>query len=323
MNLSKNCELIIPSPGEVDFHEVEETPLSPYSLLVRTHLSGIRHGEDLPIFEGKSQSSIVRYPWVPQGWGVGEVVKVGNRVMRFAEGDWIFGPMRHRRMQAVEEKRAYLLEWIKKEFSVFTDPGVAALQCVHEAQIRYGDVTVFFGMGTVGLMAVQFALLSGAQTVIAVDPLPSRLQVAQRLGAHRTVADEWSPEILSRVETAHPDGVDAVIELSGTDAALRRATQPIRPGGALVAGGSRYGIQSLRAVREHCDRSGIRFRLSAPREGTSREEAVVIKSLNEKKVIVWPIITDTIPFESASKAYQEIQSDPDHHIKVLLSYSSI
>jgi NDMA-dependent alcohol dehydrogenase len=54
---------------------------------------------------------------------------------------------------------------------------------IHRAQVKAGDVVVVVGCGGVGINAVQGAAMSGARVVAAVDPVPFKLEVAQRLGA--------------------------------------------------------------------------------------------------------------------------------------------
>src|SRR5205085_11189113 len=50
-------------------------------------------------------------------------------------------------------------------------------------QPRADESLVVYGAGAVGLAAVAAATADGVQTVVAVDPLASRREVAERLGA--------------------------------------------------------------------------------------------------------------------------------------------
>ncbi|MDL9935167.1 NDMA-dependent alcohol dehydrogenase [Gordonia sp. ABSL1-1] len=49
-----------------------------------------------------------------------------------------------------------------------------------------GDVVVVVGIGGVGINAVQGAAAAGARIVVAVDPVPFKLQMAEKLGATHT-----------------------------------------------------------------------------------------------------------------------------------------
>ncbi|MGH2369771.1 MAG: zinc-dependent alcohol dehydrogenase, partial [Chloroflexota bacterium] len=67
------------------------------------------------------------------------------------------------------------------------DPAVMAL-AIRDAGIKLGDRVAVFGLGAIGLLAVQLARLAGASQVIAVDPLAPRRELAQRYGADQAIA---------------------------------------------------------------------------------------------------------------------------------------
>ncbi len=54
--------------------------------------------------------------------------------------------------------------------------------------VRPGDTVVIYGIGGVGINAVQGAAIAGATNVIAVDPLPNKREAAEKLGATHSVA---------------------------------------------------------------------------------------------------------------------------------------
>ena len=54
---------------------------------------------------------------------------------------------------------------------------------IRDASIRLGDQVAVFGLGAIGLMAVQMARIAGADQVIGVDPIEARRGVAKALGA--------------------------------------------------------------------------------------------------------------------------------------------
>ncbi len=57
---------------------------------------------------------------------------------------------------------------------------------VHRAQVRPGDTVVVVGTGGVGASAVQGARIAGAETIVAVDPVPFRRESAKVFGATHT-----------------------------------------------------------------------------------------------------------------------------------------
>ena len=55
---------------------------------------------------------------------------------------------------------------------------------VNAARVAPGDVVAIIGVGGVGSFAVQGALAAGASVLACIDPEPSKLRYAAKLGAH-------------------------------------------------------------------------------------------------------------------------------------------
>jgi S-(hydroxymethyl)glutathione dehydrogenase/alcohol dehydrogenase len=112
---------------------------------------------------------------------------------------------------------------------------------LNAAEPRPGQSLAVFGAGGVGLCAVAAAALCGCLPVIAVDPLPAKLQVARELGAtHAVRAGEGAP---AEIRSLSPQGLDFAIEASGRPAAMQMALESVRPRGgtAVIVGNARQG----------------------------------------------------------------------------------
>src|SRR3989442_3728353 len=59
---------------------------------------------------------------------------------------------------------------------------------VYAAGVRPGDTVVIYGIGGVGINAVQGARYAGAKNVVAVDPIAMKREKAEELGATHTAA---------------------------------------------------------------------------------------------------------------------------------------
>jgi aryl-alcohol dehydrogenase len=93
-----------------------------------------------------------------------------------------------------------------------------------------GDSFAVFGSGAVGLAAVMAARLAGATTIIAVDIIPSRLELARAVGAtHAVDSRETDPKagILSITGV----GVHYALDTTGRVEIIRIAVDSLRPGG--------------------------------------------------------------------------------------------
>jgi S-(hydroxymethyl)glutathione dehydrogenase / alcohol dehydrogenase len=112
--------------------------------------------------------------------------------------------------------------------------GVGA--AMYTAQVRPGDSVAVFGCGGVGLCILQGAKLCGAQTLIAIDTNPQKMEIARRFGA--THAIPAGPDALASIRQATAGrGVDHAFEAVGLPAVQEAALDAVRPGGNLILAG--------------------------------------------------------------------------------------
>ena len=90
------------------------------------------------------------------------------------------------------------------------------------AEINDGDTVAVFGCGPVGQFAIASARLLGAGRVLAIDRVPSRLEMAATQGAEPINFDEEDPVDAIRRLTLDI-GVDRAIDAVGVDAEPRSA----------------------------------------------------------------------------------------------------
>ena len=102
------------------------------------------------------------------------------------------------------------------------------------AQVRPGEAVGLWGIGGLGVHAVQVARLVGASPVIAVDPLPSARERALALGAD-VALDPRSEDVVARVrEVTGGLMLDAAFDLYGSGAVLAQTVACLGRGGRAV-----------------------------------------------------------------------------------------
>lgn len=105
---------------------------------------------------------------------------------------------------------------------------------IHTAKVAAGQSVIVFGLGAVGLAAVMAAALVPGATVIAIDPLPEKQELALRCGAHFA----GSPTDAAALVAAHGgDGVDVAVEAVGSAKVMEACLGLLDRGGALVSVG--------------------------------------------------------------------------------------
>lgn len=111
-------------------------------------------------------------------------------------------------------------------------PGVTAYGAVQRARLDPGSSVAVFGIGGVGHMVVQMAMLRGAD-VVAVSRSAPHLALAAKLGASSVLdSSESDPAAALRSR----GGMDAAVVFAPSDAAIQQAIACVKPGGRVVVG---------------------------------------------------------------------------------------
>ena len=98
------------------------------------------------------------------------------------------------------------------------------------AQVEPGSTVVVIGCGGVGLSAINGAEMAGASRVIAVDLVPSKLELAKRFGATDCI-DAGTGDVVDQVRDLTDGGVDYSFEAIGLKLTAEQCWRMLRPGG--------------------------------------------------------------------------------------------
>ena len=109
------------------------------------------------------------------------------------------------------------------------EPLGVAIHSADLGHLPFAGTASVIGCGPIGLLLVAVLKAAGAGSVLAVEPLAHRREMAARYGADLVA----SPDA---VDLTGP-GVDVAFEAAGTDEAVRLAMDSVRPGGRVVLAG--------------------------------------------------------------------------------------
>lgn len=204
-----------------------------------------------------------KLPFIPGHEGVGRVVMVGPQVSEVKEGDrvaipWLgyaCGTCRYclsgwetlceQQLNTgyaidggyAEYTRAFA-RYVGKvpdqvnslEAAPLTCAGVTTYKAIKMSGARPSDLVAIFGIGGLGHLALQYAKIAGA-TVVAVDLVDDKLELAKQLGADYTVnaRNEDPVEAIKKL-----GGADAAVSLAVSPRAFEQAFRSLRRGGNLV-----------------------------------------------------------------------------------------
>lgn len=345
-------ELLVTSPRRISFGEYTDRPPVGDEVLIQTVVSGIKHGTELNIYRGTlpfaeelwdPQLRLFRppgpgeqvepfYPKTLGSWAAGVVMQVGPQVRRFGPGDCVHGEWKHRQTALLPEGKLYRVgPEVEPETMLFTDPARFALAAVHDAAIKLGDHVALFGMGAIGLLALQMARLSGADFVCVVDPVAERRQAALALGADLALDPAAGDMGLAIKQATGGVGVDVSLEISGVYAALQHAIRCVRREGRVVTA-SYYGEHGQVDLSREWHHNRLTLISSMPVWSCThrahplwdltRLEQTAVSLLASRRVQVKPIIGVRLPFERAAEAYDCLDHGPGASAKYLLTYTA-
>ena len=250
---------------EIDRHEIQR----PNELLIKIEACGVCHSQ-LHGIEGdwKDLGIPPMLPTVPGHEVVGKVVEIGKNVTKFKVGDRAgISPLLESCMkcQYCKEGNEHLCESMQvlgeslkggyAEYVTVTEDfatkipetmrpeyaaplfcaGVTAYKAVKASEPSKNKKIGIFGIGGVGHMAVQFAILEGAD-VIAISRNKKHLEVAKKLGVSITITYNQDQEKFLQELKEKVGLLDAAIVFAPADIVTDTAIKAIKKGGLVVIG---------------------------------------------------------------------------------------
>ena len=149
--------------------------------------------------------------------------------------------------------------------------GVGAV--FNAAKVEPGATVAVIGCGGVGLSAVNGAAVAGAERIIAIDTIASKLEVARELGATDTL-NASNADPVKAVRDMTGGGVHYSFEALGTKTTAEQAFGMLRPGGTatiigMVPLGVKIELHGYDFLRDRklqgTSMGGNRFRVDMPR----------------------------------------------------------
>jgi S-(hydroxymethyl)glutathione dehydrogenase/alcohol dehydrogenase len=149
--------------------------------------------------------------------------------------------------------------------------GVGAV--FNAAKVEPGATVAVIGCGGIGLSAVNGAALAGAERIIAIDTMASKLELAREMGATDTI-NVSNADPVEMVKELTKGGVHYSFEALGTKKTAEQAFEMLRPGGTatiigMVPFGLKIELHGFDFLRDRkiqgTSMGGNRFRVDMPR----------------------------------------------------------
>jgi 2-desacetyl-2-hydroxyethyl bacteriochlorophyllide A dehydrogenase len=322
------------APGEVRVEERPDPEIGdPGDAIVRVEASGVC-GSDLHIYHGR----VAIEPGFTIGHEyVGTVVATGDAVTRVTEGDRVLGAYgtacgecffcrrgdfhkcdsarvfgHGKTLGELQGAQAELLlvpnadltlrpvpDGLSDDVALFAgDVMGTGYHAVAETGVGKGDSVAVLGLGPVGLCAVQAARAAGAESVIAVDTVADRLEMARSFGAIPVHLTEEDPRAAAK-EVSEGRGVDSAIDAVGHPDALELACRLARKAGTVSA----TGVYAER-IEVHMGIVWIKaLTLKTGHANVIKHLDPVLEALVDGRLDPAPLVTHHMSLDQAPEAY--------------------
>jgi len=277
---------------------------------------------------------------LPLGYcNAGTVLEVGEGVHDIQPGNRVASNGPHAEVVCVPRNLcAKIPDSVSYEQAAFTVLGSIALQSLRLAGPMLGEKFMVFGMGLIGLSAVQLLRANGCE-VMAVDVNPRRLELAEAFGAETVNVAAGGDPVIAANKWTGGHGVDGILIAASAkkDQVVHQAAQSCRKRGRIVL----VGVVDLDLRRSDFYEKEISFRVSCSygpgrydekyeqggqdypigyvRWTEQRNFEAVLSAMQSGKLCVDNLTTDRFQLDDAVSAYEKVQNDPDS-LGVVLQY---
>ena len=327
---------------------VEDVPIpepGPGEVLVKVAFCGICHS-DLSLINGTFPAFL---PVVTQGHETsGTIAKLGPGVTGWKEGDRVVVAAGRPCMACVNCRRGDVTNCLAIQLMAFAYDGGWAEYTVAQAfgltrvpdnvpleqaailadavstpyagltdrgALRPGESVALWGIGGLGVHAVQIARMVGAAPIIAVDTLPAARERALAAGADHAL-DPAADDVPARIrEITGGLGVDLAVDLVGANAVLAQAAASIgRHGRVVMIGLSpqpiQLGMGTIFGVQSHALLGHLGYR----KEHLDQ----LVTLVTHGQLDISGSISDVMPLEDVARGVQRLASKEGNPIRLVV-----
>ncbi|NLP18839.1 MAG: zinc-binding dehydrogenase [Firmicutes bacterium] len=331
----------IPEPGKIDVVEKELT-IGPEDILVKTTMFSIC-GTDKNYYLGKlprgtkiidpstsGYESHDKYPILMGHEGAGIVVETGSAVRDINVGDYVVSMGWNNCMadywvsQYRPDGRGLILapKGISKDVAALGDAVACSIYAGMHSGVMLGDVVAIVGCGFAGQVIAQIVKRMGAKTVICIEPIEPKLELAKKLGCD-VVLNPNKVDVEEEVrKLTNNVGVDVVIETAGLGETVQMSTDILKHGGILGMYSWILDPVNLFVDRWHDDGFDIRT-LAIMHRILHDMRWWIDKTMQvaaDQIISIDPLLTHRFSFEDVEKAF-ECASTDDTAVKVGIDVS--
>ncbi|GGG23732.1 alcohol dehydrogenase [Rhodococcoides trifolii] len=215
-------------------------------------------------------------------------------------------------------------EWLPLETAVLVGCGVPSGwgTAVYAGGVRAGDSVIIYGIGGLGINAVQGAVMAGARHIVVVDPVQMKRDQAMKFGATHAFADAASAQE-KLTELTWGQGADQALILVGTvdEDVVSAAVAAIGKGGTVVI----TGLADPTKLTVHVSGTDLTLNqktIKGALFGSANPQYDIVKLLrmyDQGQLKLDELITTTYDLEHVNEGYQDLRDGKN--IRGVIHYS--
>jgi L-iditol 2-dehydrogenase len=172
-----------------------------------------------------------------------------------------------------------------------------------------------FGFGPIGMSVMLAAKTKGVGSIYITDLIDERLAIARKEDATLT-GNPLKENIVSKIKSEKPFGLDVVFECCGKQEALDQAIDLLKPGGKLIIVGiPEFDRWSLNVETTRRREISIQF---IRRQVACVEEA--LEMMKNRSIIVDNMVTHRFPFVRTKEAFDLVADYKDGVMKAMIDF---
>ncbi|MED3668580.1 galactitol-1-phosphate 5-dehydrogenase [Geobacillus kaustophilus] len=220
-----------------------------------------------------------------------------------------------------EDHLLHLPDEVDFETAALLEPSCVVAHGFYRANIQPGADIAIMGVGSIGLLAVQWAKIFGAKRVFAIDVDEQKLEIAKQLGADVLIHSSLQSPYDQLMEHTDGRGVDVAVESAGSPFTSAHVLSLPRKGGKVVFMGIPYADVKIerfyfeKIVRNELTIYGSWNAISAPFPG--REWASTLYYMSTGQITAKPLISHRLELSQGPETFQKIANKEMPCVKVL------
>lgn len=315
---------------DIRIEEAKRRPPEPDEVVIKVEACGVC-GTDIHIYEGAEGSAKTSPPIILGHEFSGVVCETGSKVKSVKVGDRVCvdpndmcGECYYCRIGkghfcegmenigvtinggfaeycTVHEKQVYNIgSKLSFQEGAMAEPVACCLHGMDLTGVKAGDNVMIIGGGTIGLIMLQLARLSGASRLVLIEPVPEKREMALKLGAD-LVVDPFGQnveEVFAKNSIKH---IDAAVECVGRKSTMTDAIKYVSRGGTVMMFGLTDPACEIPLMPFDVFKREITIKASFINPYT-QERAVSL--LESGRLNVRDLISDKVPLSEINKVFE-------------------